>query len=83
MLVPCVKGKVALQHKSGQPHVVGRNRRAPFPEVGGTRTPDAGLFNFDGFLRPGVGDPRQLQPAVKATFRAPTVANAGRARSSR
>lgn len=27
-----------------------------------------GLFNFDGFLRQGVGDPRQLQFAVKLTF---------------
>jgi len=27
-----------------------------------------GLFNFDGFLRQGVGDPRQLQVAVKLTF---------------
>jgi hypothetical protein len=27
-----------------------------------------GLFNFDGFLRQGVGDPRQLQLAVKVTF---------------
>jgi Carboxypeptidase regulatory-like domain/TonB dependent receptor-like, beta-barrel len=27
-----------------------------------------GLFNFDGFLRQGVGDPRQLQLAVKFTF---------------
>ncbi len=26
------------------------------------------LFNFDGFLRAGVGDPRQLQIAVKMTF---------------
>jgi hypothetical protein len=26
------------------------------------------LFNFDGFLRVGVGDPRQLQLAVKLTF---------------
>ena len=26
------------------------------------------LFNFDGFLRQGVGDPRQVQIAVKATF---------------
>ena len=26
------------------------------------------LFNFDGFLRQGVGDPRQLQVAVKVTF---------------
>ena len=26
------------------------------------------LFNFDGFLREGVGDPRQLQLAVKVTF---------------
>jgi hypothetical protein len=26
------------------------------------------LFNFDGFLRFGVGDPRQLQVAVKLTF---------------
>jgi hypothetical protein len=26
------------------------------------------LFNFDGFLRTGVGDPRQLQLAVKITF---------------
>jgi len=26
------------------------------------------LFNFDGFLRTGVGDPRQLQLAVKLTF---------------
>src|SRR5687767_10166953 len=27
-----------------------------------------GLFNFDGFLRQGVGDPRQLQLAIKFTF---------------
>jgi Carboxypeptidase regulatory-like domain/TonB-dependent Receptor Plug Domain/TonB dependent receptor len=27
-----------------------------------------GLFNFDGFLRTGVGDPRQLQLAVRFTF---------------
>jgi len=27
-----------------------------------------GLFNFDGFLRQGVGDPRQLQIAAKFTF---------------
>jgi len=27
-----------------------------------------GLFNFDGFLRLGVGDPRQVQLAVKMTF---------------
>jgi hypothetical protein len=27
-----------------------------------------GLFNFDGFLRTGVGDPRQLQLALKFTF---------------
>jgi hypothetical protein len=27
-----------------------------------------GLFNFDGFLRQGFGDPRQLQLAVKFTF---------------
>jgi hypothetical protein len=26
------------------------------------------LFNFDGFLRTGVGDPRQIQLAVKLTF---------------
>jgi hypothetical protein len=26
------------------------------------------LFNFDGFLRAGVGDPRQAQLAVKVTF---------------
>ena len=26
------------------------------------------LFNFDGFLRQGVGDPRQLQIAVRVTF---------------
>ena len=26
------------------------------------------LFNFDGFLRTGVGDPRQVQLAVKVTF---------------
>jgi hypothetical protein len=26
------------------------------------------LFNFDGFLRTGVGDPRQVQLAVKWTF---------------
>jgi hypothetical protein len=26
------------------------------------------LFNFDGFLRQGVGDPRQMQLAVKFTF---------------
>jgi len=28
----------------------------------------AGLFNFDGFLRQGVGDPRQAQLAVRVTF---------------
>ena len=27
-----------------------------------------GLFDFSGFLRQGVGDPRQLQLAVKFTF---------------
>ncbi len=27
-----------------------------------------GLFNFDGFLRQGVGDPRQIQLALRATF---------------
>jgi carboxypeptidase family protein/TonB-dependent receptor-like protein len=27
-----------------------------------------GLFNFDGFLRQGVGDPRQVQLAMKVTF---------------
>ena len=27
-----------------------------------------GLFNFDGFLRTGVGDPLQIQLAVKFTF---------------
>ena len=27
-----------------------------------------GLFNFDGFLRQGVGDPRQVQLAVKFLF---------------
>ena len=27
-----------------------------------------GLFNFDGFLRQGVGDPRIVQLAVRATF---------------
>jgi hypothetical protein len=26
------------------------------------------LFNFDGFLRTGVGDPRQVQLAVKVTW---------------
>ena len=26
------------------------------------------LFNFDGFLRTGVGDPRQVQLAVKFVF---------------
>ena len=26
------------------------------------------LFNFDGFLRTGVGDPLQVQLAVKFTF---------------
>lgn len=26
------------------------------------------LFNFDGFLLTGVGDPRQVQLAVKVTF---------------
>jgi len=28
----------------------------------------AALFNFDGFLRQGVGDPRQLQISVKLAF---------------
>jgi hypothetical protein len=27
-----------------------------------------GLFNFDGFLRPGVGDPLEVQLSVKFTF---------------
>ncbi len=27
-----------------------------------------GLFDFDGFLRQGVGDPLQIQLAVKFTF---------------
>ena len=27
-----------------------------------------GLFNFDGFLRQGVGDPRQVQLSVKFIF---------------
>jgi hypothetical protein len=27
-----------------------------------------GLFNFDGFLRVGVGDPRQVQLALKFIF---------------
>ncbi len=27
-----------------------------------------GLFDFDGFLRQGVGDPLQIQLAVKLTF---------------
>ena len=27
-----------------------------------------GLFNFDGFLRKGVGDPRQMQVALKLIF---------------
>ena len=31
-------------------------------------TVGSALFNFDGFLRQGVGDPRQLQLAVKFTF---------------
>ena len=26
------------------------------------------LFNFDGFLRQGVGDPRQVQVAIRVTF---------------
>ena len=26
------------------------------------------LFDFDGFLRLGVGDPRQMQLAIKLTF---------------
>jgi hypothetical protein len=26
------------------------------------------LFNFDGFLRQGVGDPRQVQLAIRFTF---------------
>lgn len=33
----------------------------------GTPT-SGGLFNFDGFLRQGAGDPRQLQLAIKFTF---------------
>ena len=31
-------------------------------------TVGSALFNFDGFLRQGVGDPRQLQLAIKFTF---------------
>ena len=27
-----------------------------------------GLFNFDGFLRVGVGDPRQVQLALRLAF---------------
>ena len=34
----------------------------------GTALSTPGLFNFDGFLRQGVGDPRQLQLAVKFIF---------------
>ena len=33
-----------------------------------TRCSTPALFNFDGFLRTGVGDPRQVQLAVKLTF---------------
>ena len=33
---------------------------------GSSRTP--ALFNFDGFLRTGVGDPRQVQLSVKLVF---------------
>jgi len=31
-------------------------------------TVGSALFNFDGFLRQGAGDPRQLQLAIKFTF---------------
>jgi hypothetical protein len=31
-------------------------------------TISSNLFNFDGFLRQGAGDPRQLQLAIKFTF---------------
>ena len=31
-------------------------------------TISSALFNFDGFLRLGVGDPRQVQLALKFTF---------------
>ncbi|SRR6266545_715529 len=33
VLVSCVQGKVVLQHKSGQPYIVRRNRRALFAEL--------------------------------------------------
>ena len=41
-----------------------------FPgEPPGSRPPfTPSLFNFDGFLRSGVGDPRQVQLAIKFTF---------------
>src|SRR5205807_2060177 len=46
------------------------NERDPFTyrsfDINPLSTP--GLFNFDGFLRQGVGDPRQVQLAVKFTF---------------
>ena len=32
------------------------------------RKSEPALFNFDGFLREGVGDPRQAQLAVRFTF---------------
>ncbi|MBL8191062.1 MAG: TonB-dependent receptor [Acidobacteria bacterium] len=39
---------------------------APFPIDSLNSSP--GLFNFDGFLRQGVGDPRQVQLSVKFMF---------------
>lgn len=39
------------------------NNIVPDPNSGTATTP--GLFNFDGFLRQGVGDPRQVQFAIK------------------
>ena len=72
MLVPCVQGKVVPQTRAASDmSLVGM---ACAVSGSWRNMDDAGLFDFHGFLRPGVGDPRQLQPAVKAMFRAPTVA---------
>jgi hypothetical protein len=53
----------ALRHRPDGGDVQHLQQQEP-----GQSADDAGLFNFDGFLRQGVGDPRQLQLAVKFTF---------------
>jgi hypothetical protein len=63
--------------RAERPFKIGENKRiVPMVEMFNTFNntnnvnplTSPGLFNFDGFLRQGVGDPRQLQLALKFTF---------------